>query len=127
MSESESRNAPTISPQVFHILLSLVDDDLHGYAIIQDVEARTGGELRLTASTLYAAMKRLLESGWIEERSTRPAGTADDPRRRYYRLTKLGREIARAEARRLEQLAAMARAKRLLPPLGVAAPKSSRA
>jgi DNA-binding PadR family transcriptional regulator len=72
-------------------------------------------------------MKRLLESGWIEERSTRPAGTADDPRRRYYRLTKLGREIARAEARRLEQLAAMARAKRLLPPLGVAAPKGSRA
>ena len=127
MSESESRNAPTISPQVFHILLSLVDDDLHGYAIIQDVEARTGGELRLTASTLYAAMKRLLESGWIEERSTLPAGAPDDPRRRYYRLTKLGREVARAEARRLEQLAAMARAKRLLPPLGIAAPKGSRA
>ena len=127
MSESESRNIPTISPQVFHILLSLVDDDLHGYAIIQDVAARTDGELRLTASTLYAAMKRLLESGWIEERANRQAGATDDPRRRYYRLTKLGREIARAEARRLEQLAAMARAKRLLPPLGVAAPKASRA
>ena len=127
MSESESRNIPTISPQVFHILLTLVDDDLHGYAIIQEVAARTDGELRLTASTLYAAMKRLLESGWIEERSSRPAGATDDPRRRYYRLTKLGREIARAEARRLEQLAAMARAKRLLPPLGVAAPKGSRA
>lgn len=127
MSESESRSAPAISPQVFHILLSLVDDDLHGYAIIQDVAARTDGELRLTASTLYAAMKRLLESGWIEERSTRPAGAADDPRRRYYRLTKLGREVARAEARRLEQLAAMARAKRLLPPLGVSAPKGARA
>jgi len=126
MSDSESRNVPTISPQVFHILLALVDDDLHGYAIIQEVAARTDGELRLTASTLYAAMKRLLESGWIEERSSRPAGAADDPRRRYYRLTKLGREIARAEARRLEQLAAMARAKRLLPPLGVA-PKGSRA
>jgi DNA-binding PadR family transcriptional regulator len=127
MSESEPRNVPAVSPQVFHILLSLVDDDLHGYAIIQDVAARTGGELRLTASTLYAAMKRLLESGWIEERSTRPAGATNDPRRRYYRLTKLGREVARAEARRLEQLAAMARAKRLLPPLGVAAPKGSRA
>ena len=127
MSESESRNVPAVSPQVFHILLSLVDDDLHGYAIIQEVATRTDGELRLTASTLYAAMKRLLESGWIEERSSRPAGATDDPRRRYYRLTKLGREIARAEARRLEQLAAMARAKRLLPPLGVAAPKGSRA
>ena len=127
MSESESRNITTISPQVFHILLSLVDNDLHGYAIIQEVAARTDGELRLTASTLYAAMKRLLESGWIEERSSRPVGATDDPRRRYYRLTKLGRELARAEARRLEQLAAMARAKRLLPPLGVAAPKGSRA
>src|SRR3954449_8827140 len=125
MSESEPRSLPAISPQVFHILLSLVDDDLHGYAIIQEVAARTGGELRLTASTLYAAMKRLLESGWIEERSTRPAGATDDPRRRYYRLTKLGREVARVEARRLEQLAAMARAKRLLPPL--TAPKGSRA
>ena len=127
MSESDSRIVPPISPQVFHILLSLVDDDLHGYAIIQDVAARTGGELRLTASTLYAAMKRLLETGWIEERSTRPAGASDDPRRRYYRLTKLGRDVARAEARRLEQLAAMARAKRLLPPLGAAAPRGSRA
>ena len=127
MSESEARNVPTISPQVFHILLSLVDDDLHGYAIIQEVATRTDGELRLTASTLYAAMKRLLESGWIEERSSRPTGATDDPRRRYYRLTKLGREIARVEARRLEQLAAMARAKRLLPPLGVAAPRGSRA
>jgi len=106
-----------MSTQVFHILLSLADEDLHGYAIIQDVAARTAGDVRLTASTLYAAVKRLLESGWIEERSTRPAGASDDPRRRYYRLTKLGREAARAEARRLEQLAAMARAKRLLPPI----------
>jgi DNA-binding PadR family transcriptional regulator len=124
--ESDNRGSSTVSPQVFHILLSLADDDLHGYAIIQDVATRTGGEVRLTASTLYAAVKRLLESGWIEERSTRPAGAADDPRRRYYRLTKLGRDVARAEARRLEQLAAMARAKRLLPPLAVS-PKASRA
>ena len=97
MSESDSRTVPAISSQVFHILLSLVDDDLHGYAIIQDVEARTDGEVRLTASTLYAAMKRLLESGWIEERSTRPAGAADDPRRRYYRLTAEGKKIQKAQ------------------------------
>ena len=126
MSETDSRNAP-LSTQVFQILLSLVDDDLHGYAIIQDVAARTDGAVRLTASTLYAAMKRLLESGWIEERATRPAGAPDDPRRRYYRLTKLGRETARAEARRLDQLAAMARAKRLLPPLAAATKGGGRA
>jgi DNA-binding PadR family transcriptional regulator len=124
--ESEHRSPTPVSTQVFHILLSLADDDLHGYAIIQDVATRTAGEVRLTASTLYAAVKRLLESGWIEERSTRPAGGTDDPRRRYYRLTKRGRDVARAEARRLEQLAAMARAKRLLPPLTVS-PKGSRA
>ena len=113
-----------LSTQVFHILLSLVDEDLHGYAIIQDVADRTGGEVRLTASTLYAAIKRLLDSGWIEELTRRPKSD-DDPRRRYYRLTARGREVARAEARRLERMAAMAREKRLLPP--IALPKGSRA
>ena len=109
--------APTpLSAPVFQILLSLADEDLHGYAIIQDVAARTGGEVRLTASTLYAAVKRLLDAGWIEELAERPA-ERDDARRRYYRLTRPGREAARAEARRIEGLAAMARAKRLLAPL----------
>jgi DNA-binding PadR family transcriptional regulator len=102
-----------LSAQVFQILLSLVDDDLHGYAIIQDVRERTAGEINLTASTLYAAIKRLLDSGWIEETRTRPRD--DDARRRYYRLTDAGRAAARAEAQRLERLAAMARAKRLIP------------
>ena len=111
---TEPAPSPALSPQVFHILLALVDEDLHGYAIIQDVAARTQDEVRLTASTLYAAIKRLLESGWIEELTRRPRAD-DDPRRRYYRLTATGREVARAEARRLERLAAMARAKRLLP------------
>ena len=109
--------ATPLTTQVFQILLSLADDDLHGYAIIRDVAARTAGEVRLTASTLYGAIKRLLDAGWIEERPARPRGAKDDPRRRYYRITRLGREAARAEARRLERLAAMARAKRLLPPL----------
>jgi DNA-binding PadR family transcriptional regulator len=127
VSETPSAAVAALSAQVFQILLSLVDNDRHGYAIIQDVAARTDGEVRLTASTLYAAMKRLLESGWIEERTTRPRGAADDPRRRYYRLTALGREVARAEARRLERLADMARAKRLLPPLQPASAKGSRA
>src|SRR4051794_38591853 len=99
--------------QVFQILLSLVDEDLHGYAIIQDIASRTGGEVKLTASTLYAAIKRLLDSGWIEE--VKPRIRDDDPRRRYYRLTTLGRHTARDEALRLEKLAGMARAKRLIP------------
>ena len=111
---ADDRTNSPLSTQVFQILLSLVDDDLHGYAIIQDVAERTGGEVRLTASTLYAAVKRLLESGWIEERRQRPRED-DDSRRRYYRLTALGRDAARAEALRLERLAAMARAKRLIP------------
>ena len=113
-----------LSMQVFQILLALVDEDLHGYAIIRDVGLRTGGEVRLTASTLYAAIKRLLENGSIEE-IVRRTKSDDDPRRRYYRLTPRGREMARAEARRLERLATMAREKRLLPP--AALPKGSRA
>ena len=118
--------AAPLSAPVFQILLALVDDDLHGYAIIQDIAARTGGDVRLTASTLYAAVKRLLDAGWIEELAERPRAERDDPRRRYYRITRLGRDVARAEARRVERLAGMARAKRLLPPLHPSsAPKGS--
>ena len=106
-----------LSAPVFQILLSLADGEMHGYAIIQDVAARTDGEVRLTASTLYAAVKRLLDAGWIEELAERPNVERDDARRRYYRLTALGHEAARAEARRIDRLAAMARGKRLLPPL----------
>ena len=102
-----------LSVQVFQILLSLVDEDLHGYAIIQDVARRTDGEVRLTASTLYAAVKRLLDSGWIEEVRQRPRA-GDDSRRRYYRLTQRGRLAARAEALRVDRLAGMARSKQLI-------------
>ena len=99
---------------VFHILLALSDRDLHGYAVIQDIRERTGGEVDLTASTLYAAIKRMLDGRLIEELDTRPGPEDDDPRRRYYKLTLLGREAARAEAVRIEALAAAARAKGLL-------------
>ena len=111
---TDEPNTSPLSTQVFHILLSLVDDDLHGYAIIQDVAERPGGEVTLTASTLYAAIKRLLDSGWIEE-TTQRRRADDDPRRRYYHLTAAGRQRARIEAQRLERLAAMARAKKLIP------------
>jgi DNA-binding PadR family transcriptional regulator len=97
---------------VFQILLSLVDGDAHGYALIQDIRRRTDGEVSLTASTLYAAVKRMLAAGWIAE-VKKPAN--EDPRRRYYRITPAGRDAARVEAARLERLTVMARERRLLP------------
>lgn len=105
-----------LSVPVFQILVSLADRDLHGYAIIQDVAQRTDGEVRLTASTLYAATRRMLEAGMIDEvDQPRRAPAGEDDRRRYYRMTPYGREIAQLEAARLERAAGMARAKRLLP------------
>ncbi len=98
-----------VSDQVFHILLSLVDEPKHGYGIIQDVERRTDGALKLGASTLYAAIKRIRAWGWVEEVDLGTEG--DDPRRRYYGLTAEGRRVVREEARRLEALVRYARAK----------------
>jgi DNA-binding PadR family transcriptional regulator len=105
-----------LTTPVFQILLSLVDEELHGYAIILDVRRRTSGEVSLTASTLYAALKRMLDAGLVEEVAQRPR-RGDDLRRRYYRITSAGLDAARAEARRVDRLAGMARDKRLLPPL----------
>jgi DNA-binding PadR family transcriptional regulator len=99
----------------FHILVSLADRERHGYSVMQDVADRTNGALRLSPSTLYASIKRLLSQGLIEELDERPDPRHDDERRRYYRLTRLGRRVAIAEARRLEQLLADARATGLLP------------
>ena len=104
-----------LTPPVFQILLSLADRDLHGYAIIQDIRVRTDGEVRLTASTLYAAIKRLLAAGLIDELDERPDPALDDARRRYYRITAFGRDVAREEAARLHRVTLMARAKHLLP------------
>lgn len=99
----------------FHILVSLADRDRHGYSVMLDVAERTNGALRLSPSSLYSSIKRLLEQGLIKELSTRPCAEHDDERRRYYALTPLGRRVAMAEARRLEQLLADARATGLLP------------
>ena len=98
-----------LPPVTFHILLALAEEDRHGYAIIQDVESRTDGELRLEAGTLYRSIHRMLEQGLIEETRSRPTPELDDERRRYYRITKFGVEVARAEARRLAQLVKFAR------------------
>jgi DNA-binding PadR family transcriptional regulator len=100
---------------VFQILLSLSDQDLHGYAIIQDIRARTAGEVELTASTLYAAVKRLLDGRLIEELDTRPGPEDDDSRRRYYGITPLGMDVARLEMARLERALKTARQKKLAP------------
>ena len=94
----------------FHILLALSADDRHGYGIIQDVDARTNGALRLSPGTLYRTIQRLLEQGLIEEprKPAIPAGK-DDPRRRYYRITPLGTAVARAETQRLAELVRLAK------------------
>lgn len=99
---------------MFHILVSLADTDRHGYAIIQDVAARTEGEVKLGPGTLYRSIQRMLELDLIAETDTRPAAAVDDERRRYYRITPLGRQVARAEAERLSSLVKLARATGLL-------------
>jgi DNA-binding PadR family transcriptional regulator len=103
-----------LSPQAFQILLSLAaGSDLHGYAIIQDVRDRTSGEMALTASTLYAAIKRMLDAGLIAEVDA-PAGSGGAPRR-CYRITRSGLATARREAESLARTVEMARERRLLP------------
>jgi DNA-binding PadR family transcriptional regulator len=98
-----------LPPATFHILLAVAEDDRHGYAIIRDVAARTGGELKLSAGTLYRSIQRLLEQGLLKETRERPSPEEDDERRRYYRITTFGTTVARAEARRLTQLVKFAR------------------
>src|SRR5215210_9400345 len=88
-----------LPPATFHILLALLDEERHGYAIIQDVEARTQGELRMSAGTLYRSIARMVEQGLITEVAKRRTAD-DDQRRRYYRLTPFGDACARAEMRR---------------------------
>ncbi len=99
----------------FHILLALADEDRHGYAIIQDVERRTGGALRLGPGTLYRSIQRMLEQGLVVETQQRPAPELDDERRRYYRITEFGAAVARAETGRLAQLVKWARASGFAP------------
>jgi DNA-binding PadR family transcriptional regulator len=104
-----------LPPATFHILLALAGEDRHGYAMIQDIAIRTGGELKLSAGTLYRSIQRMLEQGLIVETRERPAPEFDDERRRYYRLTPFGSAVARAEARRLSQLLHTARRRGLAP------------
>lgn len=99
-----------LPPATFHILLAVADEDRHGYAIIQEVAARTEGAVKLSPGTLYRSVQRMLEQGLLQETNDRPAPELDDERRRYYRITAFGRTVARAEGQRLSQLVKLARA-----------------
>ena len=101
-----------LRPHWLHVLLSLADQEQHGYGIMQEVLDRTGGMVRLWPATLYGTLKRLMDEDLIEESAARPAPEKDDARRRYYRLTRLGRLVLAAESRRLEDLVRAIHAKR---------------
>jgi DNA-binding PadR family transcriptional regulator len=100
---------------VFHILIALADRDRHGYSIMQEVAARTGGTVQLSAGTLYSSVRRMLEQGLIEELVESPDPSSTDERRRYYRLTRFGKRVAAAEVDRLNTLVQQARATGLVP------------
>ena len=103
-----------LTPAMFHILLALADRERHGYHIMQEVEERTEGSVRLGPGTLYGSIKRMLADNLVEETDERPDVDLDDERRRYYRLTDFGYRVASAEAERLEKLVKTARSKKLL-------------
>ncbi len=103
-----------LTPPVFHILLAISDGARHGYAIIKEVAVRSGGGVILSTGTLYAAMKRLLGDGLIEETDSGKGVVNVDVRRRYYCLTALGRKVARAEVNRMVELVNIAEKKRLV-------------
>jgi DNA-binding PadR family transcriptional regulator len=103
-----------LTPAMFQVLLALGGDEKHGYAILKEVEEQTDGRVRLSTGTLYAMIKRMLSEGIIAECRNRPPAEEDDQRRRYYRLTPLGRNVAMAEVERMERMIATAREKHLL-------------
>ncbi|MGC2801806.1 MAG: helix-turn-helix transcriptional regulator [Candidatus Acidiferrum sp.] len=111
MAEINSKSFLPLKPHWFQILLSLAAAEQHGYGIMQEVLQRTNGQVRLWPATLYGSIKRLIEAGLIEGSDERPAPELDDARRRYYRLTALGRSALDAECERLQELVRTIRAK----------------
>jgi DNA-binding PadR family transcriptional regulator len=103
-----------LTPAVFHIMLALADGEKHGYAIMQEVDALSGGTVNMGPGTLYGSIKRMLKANLIEETDERPDPKIDDQRRRYYQLTAFGERVIEAEAKRLSALVAAARRKQLL-------------
>jgi DNA-binding PadR family transcriptional regulator len=115
MNDTKVDSLLPLPTQMFHILIALADRDRHGYSIMQDVAARTGGAVQLSAGTLYSSIRRMLEQGLIEELSKSPDPSSTDERRRYYRLTRFGKRVAAAEVARLHTLIEQARATGLVP------------
>jgi len=111
MTETDPQRFIPLKPQWFHIMLSLASGEQHGYSIMQEVLNRTTGKVRLWPATLYGSIKRLIEVDLIEESDERPAPELDDARRRYYRLTPLGRRVLDAECERLQELVRTIRVK----------------
>ena len=103
-----------LTPAVLHILLALVDGDQHGYAIAQTVEELTGGTVRMGPGTLYGSIGRMVANGLLEESSRGRGRVAEDERRRFYRMTALGRRVLESEMERLDRVVALARAKNVL-------------
>jgi DNA-binding PadR family transcriptional regulator len=107
------RKLDPLPSAAFQILLSLADEDLHGYGIMRQVEEQTGGLMRLGPGTLYGSIKSLVEERLIEELESRQDASLNEERRRYYRLSSAGRKLARAESIRLAGLLRVARAKKI--------------
>jgi DNA-binding PadR family transcriptional regulator len=104
-----------LTPAVLDIMVALGNEELHGYAIMQEVRRRTDGQRRLAPGTLYRSLKQMEQRGWVAQSEERPEPSLDDERRRYYRLTELGRRVALAEVERLEGLVGAARLKGFIP------------
>ena len=115
MIRSDPDSLLPLTPGMFQVLIALADGEKHGYAILKEVARRTGGEVTLSAATLYTIVRRFVQEGVIAESAERPDPSLDDERRRYYRLTPFGRDVAKAEAARMETALGMARAKKLNP------------
>ena len=114
MTKADPQKFLPLKSQWFHIMLSLSGGEQHGYGIMQEVLKRTGGKVHLWPATLYGSIKRLIETDLIEESDERPAPELDDARRRYYRLTGLGRRVLKAECERLQELVRTIRVKQAM-------------
>jgi DNA-binding PadR family transcriptional regulator len=112
--ENDPTHRLPLTPAVFHVLLALAEGERHGYAIMQEVAESTEGQIKMGPGTLYGTIKRLLEAQLIEESDERPDPQLDDERRRYYRLSGVGEQVVRAEARRYADIVALARGKKLI-------------
>jgi len=119
MASADQNGLTPLTPVVLHILLTLADGERHGYAIAQEVEETTDGQIRMGPGTLYGSIQRMLSASLIEETSQRRRA-ADDERRRYYRITALGKRALESELQRLSRVVRLARTKHLLRDPGVA-------